>query len=245
MACGFAVYQFSFNAPFIRSLTTDPTGLQTIALAKHAPPGSTLMLAWGPRYFAAGFAADVLGLLPGIQLVDHKADYRALLERGELVTASYTFYNQPLSWWQAQLGAPIYLRAVAPGLVQIDTAPEIDADPAVSAGVVETSHRIDCLRDKIVLNVAWHTDVAPARDLSVFVHLLDANGTLLAQDDHSAPVFGWRPLTGWLANEVVRDVYTLPRQPGAAAVSYGLYEQRADGSFNNVIAYTLPVECDG
>ena len=66
---------------------------------------------------------------------------------------------------------------------------------------------------------------------------------MIAQDDHSAPVYGWRPLTSWVAGEVVRDVYTLPRLPDAAAVSYGLYEQRADGSFNNVIEYILPVEC--
>ena len=41
----------------------------------------------------------------------------------------------------------------------------------------------------------------------------------------------------------MRDVYTLPRLPNAWAVNYGLYEQLADGSFNNVIAYTLPLEC--
>jgi hypothetical protein len=110
---------------------------------------------------------------------------------------------------------------------------------------METTHRIDCMRDKIVLNVAWHTETAPTRDLSVFVHLLDADGTLIAQDDHSAPVYGWRPITTWLPQEVVRDVYTLPLLPSAASIRYGLYEQRADGSFNNVIVYTLPVECSG
>jgi hypothetical protein len=83
----------------------------------------------------------------------------------------------------------------------------------------------------------------PERDLSVFVHLLDSGGSVVAQDDRSAPVFGWRPLTTWVPEEVVRDVYVLPRLPGALAVSYGLYEQRADGSFNNVVTYRLPVEC--
>jgi hypothetical protein len=77
----------------------------------------------------------------------------------------------------------------------------------------------------------------------VFVHLLDADNNVLAQDDQSAPVYGWRPLTGWVADEVVRDVYVLPRLSGAVAVRYGLYEQRADGSFNNVVEYRLPVEC--
>jgi hypothetical protein len=245
VAAVFALYQYNRNAPFIADLTGDTTGLQTIAMAQHTPPGSTLMLAWGPRYFAIGFAHDVLGLLPGVHLVDHKADYKTLLQQGILVTPAYTFYNQPVSWWEDQIGAPVYLRAVAPQLVQIDTQPELEivSDPAMS-GVVEMAHRIECLRGKITLWVSWHAEETPDRDLSVFVHLLGADGSVIAQDDHSAPVYGWRPLTTWLPEEVVRDVYTLPRLPDASAVNYGLYEQRADGSFNNVNSFTLPVECD-
>jgi len=201
------------------------------------------MLAWGPRYFAVGFARDVLGLLPGVRLVDHKADYKSLLADGPLVTADYTFYNQPVSWWQQQIGAPVYLRAIAPNLVQIDTSPELERDPDEPSGVVEIAHRIDCMMNKLILRVDWHTDQKPTRDLSVFVHLLDGDGNVIAQDDHSAPVYGWRPLTSWVADEVVRDVYTLPDTPDASMISYGLYEQRSDGSFNNVVAYNLPVEC--
>ena len=244
VALVFGGIQITNNAPFIRELTTNPTGLKTIALAQHTPPNGTLMLAWGPRYFAAGFARDVMGLLPGVRLVDHKADYATLLQEGPLVTASYTFYNQPISWWQEQIGAPVYLRALDPDLVQIDTEPELAEDTGGVSGVAEMSHRIECMPDKIVMRVSWHTDEKPDRDLSVFVHLLDANDNVLAQNDQSAPVYGWRPLTGWVPGEVVRDVYTLPRLSGANAVRYGLYEQRADGSFNNVVEYRLPVECD-
>jgi hypothetical protein len=239
----FGVFQFNLNAPFIDGLTSDTTGLQTIKLAQHAPPGSSLMLAWGPRYFAVGFARDVLGLLPGVRLVDHKADYKSLLAEGPLVTADYTFYNQPVSWWQDQIGAPVYLHAIAPDLVQIDTAPELEANPDQISGIGEIAHRMDCMMGKLILRVDWHTDQKPTSDLSVFVHLLDSDDNVIAQDDHSAPVYGWRPLTTWVANEVVRDVYSLPDLQSAAAISYGLYEQRADGSFNNVVAYNLPVEC--
>ncbi|HVU10574.1 MAG TPA: DUF2723 domain-containing protein [Phototrophicaceae bacterium] len=240
----FAFYQYQINTPFISSLTTDPTGQQTIAMAQHTPPGATLMLAWGPRYFAVGFARDVLGMLPSIGLADHKADYKAILRQGELVTAEYTFYNQPVSWWEQQIGTPIYLRAVAPDLVQIDTQPELEpADPDATTDVDELAHRIDCLPDMLVLRIAWHAERKPTQDLSVFVHLLDHSGSMIAQDDHSAPVYGWRPLTSWVPGEVVRDVYTLPRKPNADAISYGLYWQRPDGSFDNVITYNLPVEC--
>ena len=244
IAVAYAGYLYNENAPFITSLTEDPTGLQTITLAQHTPPGATLMLAWGPRYFAVGFARDVLGLLPGMRLVTHKADYRALLQQGPLVTPAYTFYNQPVSWWEKQIGQRVYLHAVAPDLVQIATQPELEVDPnSDQAGVAETAHRVDCMPDTIVLRVAWHAEDHPQRDLSVFVHLLDANGSVIAQDDHSAPVYGWRPLTTWDAEEVVRDVYSLPRLPNAARISYGLYTQHADGSFEDVVEYSLPVEC--
>lgn len=243
VALGFGLYQYRQNQPFIHSLTSDTTGLDTIAMAQHTPPGSTLMLAWGPRYFAVGFARDVLGMLPGVRLVDHKADYRSLIKHGPLVTAAYTFYNQPISWWEQQLGSRVYLHAVAPELVEIDTQPELSNTPDDASGVIETGHRIDCLPDKMVLHIAWHTHLPPKQDYSVFVHLLDGAGKLIAQDDHSAPVYGWRPLTSWVAEEVVRDIYTLPRRADAATISYGLYRQRADGSFDDVLTYTLPVEC--
>ncbi len=245
IAVAYAGYLYSENAPFITSLTEDSTGLQTIALAQHTPPGATLMLAWGPRYFAVGFARDVLGLLPGMQLVTHKADYKALLQQGPLVTPAYTFYNQPVSWWEDQIGQRVYLHAVAPDLVQITTQPELETDPnADQAEVAETAHRVECTPDAIILRVAWHAEDHPQRDLSVFVHLLDASGSVIAQDDHSAPVYGWRPLTTWDAEEVVRDVYSLPRLADAARISYGLYTQHADGSFENVVEYSLPVECN-
>ncbi len=243
IALVFGLFQYQQNQPFIHGLTSDTTGLETIAMAQHTPPGSTLMLAWGPRYFAVGFARDVLGLLPGVRLVDHKADYRSLIQQGPLVTAAYTFYNQPIRWWEDQLGSPVYLHAVAPELVEIDTQPELSTTPDDAPGVIETGHRIDCLPDKLILHVAWHTDTPPQQDYSVFVHLLDDAGSLIAQDDHSAPVYGWRPLTSWVANEVVRDVYTLPRRSDAATINYGLYRQLANGSFDDVVSYTLPVEC--
>ncbi len=245
IAVAYAGYLYSENAPFITSLTEDPTGLQTIALAQHTPPGATLMLAWGPRYFAVGFARDVLGLLPGMRLVTHKADYKALLQQGPLVTPAYTFYNQPVSWWEDQIGQRIYLHAIAPDLVQITTQPELETNAyPTQSGITETAHRVECAPDAIILRVAWHAEDHPQRDLSVFVHLLDASGSVIAQDDQSAPVYGWRPLTTWDAEEVVRDVYSLPRRPDAARISYGLYTQRADGSFDNVVEYSLPVECD-
>jgi hypothetical protein len=237
----------SLNLPFITALTTDRAGIEMIALAQRTPPGSTLMIPWGARHFAVGFAKSVLGVLPGVELVDHKADVRAAAEAGKLVTPDTTFYRQPAAWWEEKLGAPVYLHAAAPHLVAITLQPEraalLENPIAAPDGVSARPPRVTCNRGEIVLEVTWQAHQRPPRDLSVFVHLLDADGALLAQDDHSAPVYGWRPLTSWLPGEIVRDVYLLPRAPGGVNIAYGLYMQRADGSFENALHQQMPNPC--
>lgn len=241
-ACLLGVYLLAQNFPFIRQLTTDPTGLDTIALVEQTPPGAALMIDWGPRHFAAGFADAVLDTLPAVTLVDHKADFAALLASGErLVTPSYTFYNRPVSWWRDQLGTDVYLTAAAPGLVEIATTPQ--RSPAAVEALTGTGS-LDCADGSLLLTVEWRAPVQPAQDLSVFVHLLDAEGSLLAQADQSAPVYGWRPLTTWTAGEVIRDMYNLPRHAAAAQIRFGLYHQGAGGTFENVLDEGLPVVCD-
>jgi hypothetical protein len=230
------------NLPFITEMTNNTTGLDTIALARNAPPGSTLMLAWGVRHHAVGFARDVLGKLPDIQLVDHKGDFAAIVAGGMLVTPEYTFYNHPVEWWEERLGTRVYLRAAAPYLVQVDTQPEITQRDVHTITALE--HNVHCEADSIVLDVDWYTPMKPDRDLSVFVHLLDADGSVIAQADQFAPVYGWRPLTSWEAGEVVHDVYPLPRLADAETVRFGLYQQLESGAFANTLERVTQVECD-
>ncbi|MBL8133933.1 MAG: DUF2723 domain-containing protein [Anaerolineae bacterium] len=243
-----AVMLFTVNRPFISALTGDQTGIETIAMAQHAPPGSTLMLAWGPRYFAVGFARSVLGALPGVDLVDHKANYRAVLAEGTLVTPSYTFYRQPLAWWEEKIGGPVYLSAVAPQLVGIATTPARSgaALPAATAADVSVfAHRLTCTPLDLIIEVDWMAHRRPEKELSIFVHLLDHAGAVRAQDDHDAPVYGLRPLTTWSQGEVVRDYYVLPRLSVGERVRYGLYTQHADGSFENLLEVEMLVDCGG
>ncbi|MFN8372465.1 MAG: hypothetical protein U0694_06265 [Anaerolineae bacterium] len=65
---------------------------------------------------------------------------------------------------------------------------------------------------RICISTSQQAQSQPPRDLSVFVHLLDAGGMIIAQGDQSAPVYGHYPLTLWQAGEVVRDIYPLPRR---------------------------------
>lgn len=234
------VFLLGSNLFFIRDLTTNTTGLETIRIAEGAPPGSTLMIDWGPRHFAVGFARDVLGELPDITLVSHKTDFKAIT--GELVTPDFTFYNRPVGWWQEQLGTPVYLRAAAPDLVEIATQPEQAANPP-ETGIEAQNVMVKCKADAINLSVDWVTATVPDHDLSVFVHLLDANGAVIGQGDQAAPVYGWRPLTTWGVGEVVHDIYILPNAPDANSIEYGLYRTLPDGSFENEYVYEIAVEC--
>lgn len=237
-----AIAQIAVHGPAISALTRDPSAADAIALAEDAPPGSTLMIAWGTRHFAVGFARDVQGRLQDITLVDHKADFAALIDSGPLVTPDYTFFAQPAAWWEAQIGAPITLTAAAPHLIAIGRAPELaDALPFTGVGVIEAA--ITCQPQRLRLDLAWGASAVPESDQAVFVHLLDSAGTLIAQADQSAPVYGLRPLTSWRANEIIRDSYALPRPPAGVLIRYGLYEQRPDGSFHNTLEREIPVEC--
>jgi len=199
---------------------------------------------WGPRYFAVGFAHDVLGEMGDIEVVDHQADFSAVVDESPLVTPEYTFYNRPVGWWEEQLGTRVYLRAVGPYLVQIDTRIEKgETSPTPGQEIQVREQGLRCTSDAILLEVAWFAPSKPERDLSVFVHLLDGQGEIMAQADQFAPVYGWRPTTTWEAGEIVRDVYPLPRLLEAQTVRYGLYRQLASGEFQNEGEFTLRVEC--
>lgn len=242
-ALAFGSWLIAHNAPFIRAQTANPTGLETIALLETAPAGADVMLAWGPRYFAAGFAQDVLGQLGHIRLLDHRADFAGRLQAGaRLVTPAYTFYNQPVSWWQERLGTAVYLRAAGYELVEIDTRPERARRPP--AGVALLDLAVDCADAALVIRAAWAAGERPDRDRSVFVHLLDAAGNVIAQGDQAAPVYGWRPLTTWEAGEIVRDVYRLPRLAAGQGLRLGLYWQRPNGEFVNESVVERPVRCE-
>jgi hypothetical protein len=234
------------NGPFIHDLVTDTEGLDFIKLAGRTPPDSTLMLAWGVHYFALGFAQDVdpalaPEALQQVRLVPHDVDFYNAAQGETLITPAYTFYNQPPAWWEVRLGQLPVLQAAAPNLVQIGLEPGSVADPPDAFGPADAD--VICEADTVILDVTWYTPDAPTEDLSVFVHAWSADGDLLGQADQSAPVYGWRPLTGWQAGEAVRDVYALAVDPAEAAeIKYGFYRV-VDGAFENVYEYAIPVDC--
>ncbi len=81
--------------------------------------------------------------------------------------------------------------------------------------------------DIIPVTLFWHAEGQPAQRYKLFVHLLNAEGQLVAQYD-AEPVGGFRPTDGWQAGERITDRCGLLVPSGLPAGRYtvrvGLYD---------------------
>lgn len=60
----------------------------------------------------------------------------------------------------------------------------------------------------IYLTLYWQALTRMEEDYTVFIHLLDEEGQIIAQRD-SQPLFGFYPTSFWEKDEVVRDEYDI------------------------------------
>jgi hypothetical protein len=87
-----------------------------------------------------------------------------------------------------------------------------------TAALEEQSHlRVD---------LVWRATGEPTRDYTVFVHVLQPDGTLLTQHD-GPPAGGTWPTSWWVPGQVVEDRHTLPllggQLPDGSLLEIGLY----------------------
>jgi len=82
------------------------------------------------------------------------------------------------------------------------------------------------------LTLYWRAESEMDVSYSVFVHLLDPSGQVLAQDN-SEPASGRRPTSNWVPGEYVTDVHdiALPAElpPGDYVIEVGMYDTGARG----------------
>ena len=73
----------------------------------------------------------------------------------------------------------------------------------------------------------WQAEATPTQDLTFFVHLVDAESTIVAQSDRR-PFGGRFPTTVWRPGEALEDVYTLEspadHAPGKYSLQVGFYD---------------------
>jgi hypothetical protein len=74
------------------------------------------------------------------------------------------------------------------------------------------------------VNFLWQVNEPPPDDVTVFVHVLDANGQLIAQADGD-PLAGSYPFYQWPAGLVVRDDRLIEVPGSNLTVRVGLYHR--------------------
>jgi hypothetical protein len=87
--------------------------------------------------------------------------------------------------------------------------------------------RLTPTEDAIQLDLFWEAESPPPADYQLFIHVLDASGTIVAQRD-SGPVDNRYPTSQWLPGVLIADSHRLPLDqplpPGAYTVRIGLYQ---------------------
>lgn len=250
------------NEAFARTVTTEPAGREAITRLATLPAEvkgqhTVVMLPWGGLYFAANYGLYVTGELSDLTLVDHRADFKAILDRGDtLLTLPATFYVIPIEQWDTWIGRA-YLSSAHTGIVQIDNQPHMAADlPAnvsrpfpLDNGISLLAYRI--ARDDIGdyhLTLWWLADRPVTADYSVYVHLTRlavpiSADDILSQADSFAPVYGLYPTSRWSVGEIVREDYLIPAPApdyqGPQFIRAGMYRQLADGSLESHEALVL------
>jgi hypothetical protein len=102
---------------------------------------------------------------------------------------------------------------------------------------------------RLRLTLYWQADSSVAKSYTVFVHLLDAQGQVVAQHD-SLPAEGAVPTTDWAASEVIADRHLLEFSqlaPGDYRLVAGMYDPTtgerlsAAGGENSVFLETISI----
>jgi hypothetical protein len=78
------------------------------------------------------------------------------------------------------------------------------------------------------ITLYWQDAAPTERSWTVFVHVLDDSGHIVAQSDHT-PAGGAAPTQSWVTGEVVEDVHqiSLPAA-GRYQIRVGMYDQKTN-----------------
>lgn len=129
--------------------------------------------------------------------------------------------------------------AVEPVGVLSDTLPPgaglAEFDQAVTLAEANATRTTTGLRIELV----WHVQGTVAEDVTAFVHVLDANGQLIAQADGD-PLAGTYPFWQWPVGVVTRDI-RLVNIPAATTVRVGLYSRSSGERLMAVSLNNVPV----
>lgn len=120
----------------------------------------------------------------------------------------------------------------------------LDAQPlgiVLTPNVTAQSYSLASDAAGTTLAVYWQSNGASGRNLTVFVHLLDASGQIISTADRR-PLDGVYPTDSWQSGEIVADRYALPPDPRGRQIEFGMYDSasgarlhRADGKGDTIV----------
>ncbi len=134
-----------------------------------------------------------------------------------------TFPNSlTVRWGELVITAPVRLLTMP----AVETAVNITLSEQASLVGFSLEDRTLAAGETINLELVWQAGTEMSESYRVFVHVLGADGRIVAQAD-GLPANWTRPTTGWLPGEFIRDAHrlTLPVElpPGDYTLVTGLY----------------------
>jgi hypothetical protein len=255
-----AVFLLVGNLPFVNELTRDPTGRDMIERLKPISGAATsfgdhptVALPWGTDFFAAAYGLYVTQELSDLTLVDHRADFAAIINtEGRILTPGKYLNYWPPAWWEARVGEAHY-SAVTAEIIAIqrtalsDEAASLAENFDLGNGIrIRSATLAEAGDGKADLTITWESMQPVERDYSVAVHWLtqfppQSPADIVAQADSVHPVQGWYPTSHWRPGELVRDKYELEitavSRPTILAIA--MYYVDESGQFVNSAWFTL------
>jgi hypothetical protein len=102
-----------------------------------------------------------------------------------------------------------------------------DSSYRFGESVILAGYQVEEMKEQLVVTLYWQPVAALDDHATIFVHLLDDSGNIVAQHD-GPPVSGVYPLTAWQSGTIIADrhVLALPAEtpPQAYQLAVGLYD---------------------
>ncbi len=188
-----------------------------------------LQLVRDDRVIAETSGAPADGAYPTTRWVDGEV----VLDRRDVVIPAGTTSGAVTLQVRVGDGAPVKLADVTvTGASHSFDAPQPQFPLAVDLGVArligyDLPKQTVTTNEALPLTLYWQAGTPGPASLTVFTHLLDASGRLIAQHD-SPPANGSRPTSGWVSGEMVTDAHALVFSDngysGSAVIEVGLYD---------------------
>ncbi len=151
----------------------------------------------------------------------------------------YGVYGPPLDYDQlasyVRAAERVYFAAYAPESIELIEAGRLLSAAAPSGSVRSTFggslalEKVDwsVCANRLRVMLDWRAIGPPPGDVHIFVHVLDADGSLVAQHD-SPPLLGLMPFFQWQAGDRAQDVHPIALsnslENGPYAITVGLYD---------------------